>query len=380
MADYKQIIDALREIADRPGRQVKKYKENGGKAVGCFPVYTPEEIIHAAGMLPVGLWGGQTDIDEAKAYVPAFACSIMQSCLEYGLRGVYDDISAVLIPSMCDTLKCVGQNFKIGVPHIRHIQFTHPQMRQIEAGMVYLHTEYSRVRTALEEVAGKPVTEEALEEAIAVYNAHRAEMRRFVDVAAVHCDIITPSVRHAVIKSGFFMRKDEHTAYVQSLNDALQAVPENRGAGKRVMITGILAEPPSLLDLFADNGLSVVCDDLAQETRQFRHDVPDEGADAISRIAKWWSLVEGCSLAYDPSKKRFDLILSDVEKYGADGVVVCMMKFCDPEEYDYALLKKALDEKKIPTLYMEIDQQSEINEQARTRIQGFAEILEMTRG
>ncbi len=374
MADYNQIIDTLQDIARNPGAQVKEFKaRTGNKAVGCFPVYTPEEIVYAAGMLPVGLWGGMTTVSEAKAYIPAFTCSIMQSCLELGLNGTYNELSAAIIPSMCDTLKCIGQNMKLGVPQLKYIQFTHPQMRQLEGGVKFLRSEYQRVQDLMQEVSGHKITEDDLACAIEVYNAHRAEMRRFTFLAADHTDVITPAVRHSVIKSGFFIEKERHTALVKDLNDALQELPAT-ATGKRLLLTGIMAEPTELLDIFCENGMSVVADDLAQETRQFRNDVPAEG-DGLTRLAKWWAGFEGCSLAYDPDKKRFDMILADVEKYKADGVVVCMMKFCDPEEYDYPLLKKMLEEKGIPTLYIEIDQQADSNESIRTRVQGFAEML-----
>ncbi|MGB5822855.1 MAG: 2-hydroxyacyl-CoA dehydratase family protein, partial [Proteocatella sp.] len=112
----------------------------------------------------------------------------------------------------------------------------------------------------------------------------------------------------------------------------------------------------------------------AQETRQFRTDVP-AGSHALERLARQWSDIEGCSLAFDPKKKRGHIIVDDVKNKNIDGVVYAMMKFCDPEEYDYPIIKKDVDAANIPNLYIEIDQQTTNNEQVRTRIQTFAEIL-----
>lgn len=375
MSDYKTIISRLQTAASKPSKEIHALKEKTGKKlVGCLPVYTPAEIVYALDMIPVGLWGGQVEISRAKAYVPAFTCSIMQSILELGLRGSYKDLCAVIVPSLCDTLKCIGQDLKVGCPDLRMIQFTHPQMRKIEAGVQFLEKEYLRTAAALEELAGQKLTEEKLSQAIVVFNANRAALRRFTELAQEHTDVITPEIRHAVIKSGYFMEKPEHTALLSELCDALSTMPLNKG-GKRVLLTGIMAEPDGLLKLLTENGISVAADDLAQETRQFRFDVPETGGSAMYRLAKWWEVFEGCSLAYDPDKKRFDMITEAVVKFSIDGVIVCMMKFCDPEEYDYPLLKTLLEEKEIPALYLEIDQQSDITAQASTRIQGFAEML-----
>lgn len=374
MKDYIEIINVFKEVAASPGKQAKQAKTAGKTVVGCFPVYTPAELVYAAGMFPIGLWGGQLEINEAKAYIPAFTCSIMQSCLELGLIGAYGDLSAVIIPSMCDTFKCIAQDFKVGVPQVRMIQFAHPQMRKLEAGVLFLKAEYQRIREALEQVSGKKITEDAIAEAIDVFNAYRQALRRFTELAQEHVDIVTPVVRHAVIKAGYYMDKPVYTALLHELCDGLAALPVSKG-DKRVLLTGILAEPDTLLEKLAENGLAVAADDLAQETRQFRYDVPTDSGDSMYNLAKWWQVFEGCSMAFDPNKKRLDMIIEDVKKYGINGVIVCMMKFCDPEEYDYPFLKKALEEKGIPELYMEVDQQSEIDAQASTRIQAFSEIL-----
>jgi benzoyl-CoA reductase/2-hydroxyglutaryl-CoA dehydratase subunit BcrC/BadD/HgdB len=63
------------------------------------------------------------------------------------------------------------------------------------------------------------------------------------------------------------------------------------------------------------------------------------------------------------------------ERYQADAIVLIQMKFCDPEEFDYPILKKELGEANTPLLYLEIEQQMDSPEQIRTRIQSFAEML-----
>ena len=83
----------------------------------------------------------------------------------------------------------------------------------------------------------------------------------------------------------------------------------------------------------------------------------------------------GCSLATDRDKDRIPMICDMVEKYGADAVIYCQMKFCDPEEFDYPLLYSKMEEKEIRNLMIEIDQQASSFEQIRTRIQSFVEMF-----
>ncbi|AKC62949.1 MULTISPECIES: 2-hydroxyacyl-CoA dehydratase subunit D [Clostridium] len=375
MDNIKNILSKLEGIVKNPKKVVSDYKERtGNKVIGCFPVYTPEEIVYAADMLPIGIWGGDVEANLAKQYYPAFCCSIMQSCMEFGLKGIYEGLSAVIIPGMCDTLNCMGQNWKFAIKDIPYIALVHPQNRKLEAGVEYLVEEYKHVKAKIEEIRGKEITEEEMQNSIDIYNEHRKVMRSFVDEAAKHPNTINNYQRNLVIKSGFFMRKDEHTKIVKELNELLAVLPEEKYDGKKVLVTGILLDSKEMLDVFEENKLRIVADDLAQESRQFRTDVP-EGKNALDRLARQWSNIEGCSLAYDPKKIRGSMIAKEAKAKGIDGVVFAMMKFCDPEEYDYPIVKKDIEKEDIPTTMIEVDQQNKSVEQIRTRIQTFSEIL-----
>lgn len=369
-----EILAKLEHVSNNPKELMKAYLDSGNKVVGSLPVYTPEEIVHAAGMVPMAIWGGDTSIEKAKEYFPAFACSIMQSTLEYGLKGSYDGLSAVIIPGMCDTLITMTQIWKSGVKNIPMIGLTFPQSRKIQAGVDFLVSEYEGIKAKMEEICGHEITEEALLKSIEVYNEHRKVMQEFVELVPDYLNTFTPYYRNVVIKSGHFMKKEEHTALVKELIAAVKGMPKEDFKGKKIITTGIILDDKELLKVLEDNNMAIVFDNVAQETRQFRTLVP-EGGSAIERLAKWWSEVEGCSLAYDPMKLRGKMVLDDAKRLGADAVVYALMKFCDPEEYDYPIFKKDMEEAGMPHLYIEIEQGTTSIEQIKTKMQTFADIL-----
>ena len=84
MADLHTNIECLKNACKNPRAQLDKYLAAGKKVIGCFEPYTPEELVHASGMIPMGLWGGHTELKLVKSYLPAFACPIMQANLEFG--------------------------------------------------------------------------------------------------------------------------------------------------------------------------------------------------------------------------------------------------------------------------------------------------------
>ena len=371
MTKVETLCKELRDIAANPGKSVAALKASGKKLVGMAPYYAPDEIVIAAGAAPVGIWGGQKSIQKARADLPPFVCSIMQSFKEYELEGAYDDLDAILFGSQCDTLKNMGQKWKGKAPLL---QFAHPQMRIIEASNVYLAEEYKHLAARLEKALGVKIESAKVTEAIDLCNANRVALQEFSKAAADHPELISPADRHMVVKARYFMDRATHTAKIKELVAELKAAPVVPWKGKKIILTGITAEPTELLDIFAEFNMAIVADDLLQEGRQFRTLVPD-GDCPFYRLAKQWQNIEGCSVAGDAKRVRGPMLMKMMKDSGADAVVVCMMKFCDPEEFDYAVYNTQFDEAGVRHLFIEIDQEAVSFEQARTRIQSFSEML-----
>jgi Benzoyl-CoA reductase/2-hydroxyglutaryl-CoA dehydratase subunit, BcrC/BadD/HgdB len=373
MSSIQGILNQMKAAYKNPTQTVADYKAKTGKgAVGCIAPYTPEEMVHAAGYLPIGLWGGQVELNRVRAVLPAFACSIMQSVKELELTNRYDILSAVICPSACDTLKAIGQKWtRKDTPMI---QFVHPHNRKLPAAVTFLSREYQSVRERLEAAIGERISDEAINRSIDIYNAQRKVMREFGEVAADYPDLIDPIDRHVVFKSAFFMRKEDHAALVSALIDLLKTEPKKEWDGLKVVVSGIAIEPDSVLEIFKEMKLAIVADDLAQESRQCRVDAP-EGTCPLERMAKQWQNMYGCSLAYEHEKTRVPMLRELYEQKKADAVIVAMMKFCDPEEFDYPMIKTEMETNSIPLLQLEIDQQIQSVEQLRTRLQSFVEMI-----
>lgn len=370
--NLKKYIDLFEHIAKNPKEALLNHKKETGKGgVGILPVYAPEELVDAAGYLPLGIWGGQKTISKARTHLPAFACSIMQSVMEMEIEGMYDELDAVIMSVPCDTLKCFSQKW---MGKAKPIVFTHPQNRKIEVANKFLVEEYKIVRKKLEDILGVTITDEAINNSIEVYNENRKVMREFSDLASKYPHIIDPIVRHNVFKSRWFITKKKHTEYVKEFIEEIKKSEILPWSGKKVILTGIMAEPNEVLNIFKEENFAIVADDLAQESRQFRHDTP-EGTDPLYRLAKWWQELDGCSLATDPKKVRGQMLIDLCKKYEADAVIVCMMKFCDPEEFDYPVYYAELNNANIKNIMVEIDLEMTSFEQVKTRIQSFNENL-----
>jgi bcr-type benzoyl-CoA reductase subunit C len=377
------LLRPFEEAANDPRAQLEAILSKGKKAIGVFPYYIPEEIPYAAGLVPFGIWGGNVQIREAGRYFAAFYCDIARSGLEYALNGTLDKLCGVIMPSLCDTLRPLTQNFRAARPDIPFFFLAQPQNRRADFGVEYTKSEYIHLKEGIERLTGAPIVEDALRNAIEVYNRSRETRRNFVRLAGKNPALISPKARLAVLKSAYFMDATEYTDALKNLNEAIEVAEKSSGGKQngdyiRIVTSGIIADNPGLLRVFEENGVCIAADDIAHESRAIRYDVPPIPAngDAITALAMQFAERTDDSLLYEPDLSSRDRhLVKLVRENDAKGVLFLMMQFCDPEELDYPHLKATLDREGIPSLSIPFDQQMREFGQAKTQIEAFCEVL-----
>lgn len=378
MAGINEILGQFEEAARNPWLAVKEAKAEGKKVVGCVPYFVPMELVHAAGMHPVELWGGGEITGTGGSYYPAFYCSLLFTLIERALDGTYDDLDAAIVPTTCDGLRNLEENWKYARPDANIIDFVQPMVRDTRESHNYQVGQLRYVADRLAEVSGEKVSERAIRESIIVYNAQRQAMRRFSELAAQHTDAVPVRARQAVYAAARSMAVERHTALVTELCDALQELPTYDPSGIKVVLSGILVDALPLLDLFEQNGITVVGDLTLSESARYATDIPGR-INPYDSLATLWEDVRGASIALDPKKERGEMLIELARERGADGVIACIVKFCEPEEFDVPVMMQQMQTASMPFLVLEMDTQEAANEQAATRIQAFVEMIEATR-
>lgn len=381
MDEIKELLEQFKYYANNPRKQLDKYLAEGKKAVGVFPYYAPEEIVYAAGIVPFGVWGGQGSIERAKAYFPTFYYSLALRCLEMALDGTLDGLSASIITTLDDTLRPFSQNYKVGVGQkIPMIFLNHGQHRKEEFGKTYNARIFNKAKEELERICGVTVTDENLKKAFEVYNENRSEKRRFIKLAAKHPQTVKASDRCYVLKSSYFMLKDEHTALLKQLNAKLEALPEESWDGVRVVTSGIITDTPGLLEVFDAYKICIVADDVAHESRALKIDIDLSIEDPMLALADQFARMDEDPLLYDPDiYKRPKYVVNLVKENNADGCLLFMMNFNDTEEMEYPSLKQIFDAENLPLIKMGYDQQMIDFGQVKTQLETFNEIVQLNR-
>ena len=373
------MLKEFAEVAEHPHRVLTAYKNEGKKVIGILPYFAPVELVVAAGMVPMGIWGSnKKTISQAKEYCATFYCTIAQLALEMLLDGTMDQLDGIITPTICDTLRPMSQNFRVAMEgKLPCIFLAHPQNRRPAFGLQFTVDQYMHVKNELEKISGEPISDEALRNAIKVYNKSRAARRKFSKLASEHCDVISAVSRSAVYRASWFMLKDEYTEKLEQLNAELEKLPAANWTGKKIVTSGIICDNPKLMQILDDNKIAIAADDVANESRPCLVDAAETG-DPMMALAQQFADQDYDVLLYDEhssENRRADFIVKMVKESGAQGLVLFMQQFCDPEEMEYPYLKKALNAAGIPHIKLGVDQQMRDFGQASTALEGFADVL-----
>ncbi|MCI7680995.1 MAG: 2-hydroxyacyl-CoA dehydratase subunit D [Fusobacterium necrophorum] len=381
MEEIKELLEQFKYYANNPRKQLDKYLAEGKKAVGIFPYYAPEEIVYAAGVVPFGVWGGQGPIERAKEYFPTFYYSMALRCLEMALDGTLDGLSASMVTTLDDTLRPFSQNYKVSAGRkIPMIFLNHGQHRKEDFGKQYNARIFKKAKEELEKICDVKVTDENLKKAFEIYNENRSEKRKFIKLAATHPQTIKASDRCHVLKSSYFMLKDEHTALLKKLNEKLAALAEEAWDGVRVVTSGVITDNPGLLEVFDAYKVCIVADDVAHESRALKVDIDLSIEDPMLALADQFARMDEDPILYDPDIfKRPKYVVDLAKENNADGCLLFMMNFNDTEEMEYPSLKQAFDVAKIPLIKMGYDQQMVDFGQVKTQLETFNEIVQLNR-
>jgi len=382
MTTVENIVSRYREpLENFPLELAAEWKKNHSdkKLIGCYPVYHPVELIHAAGMVPIGVIGGgnRLEIANADSRFQSFVCSIVKSTLELGLTGRLDFLDGIVFHSICDPARNLGSVFTRNFPHLLVDYIHFPQNMTSPHTVDYLVAEYRRVMTGYERLAGRAIRDDDLRHSIAIYNEQRRLLRELYGIRAANPQNLSTVESYILMRVGTLMPPEEHIAI---LKEALAAIRERDEKPKdriRVVLEGSFCEQPplELIEGLEAAGCYILDDDFLIGGRWFVEDIPSDG-DPLRNIAESYlrrSVYSG--VKHDTRESKSKHLIDKVRKTGAAAVLILAAKFCEPALFDYALYKRALEKEGIPHLCLEFEEKMWIFDKARTEVETFVESM-----
>lgn len=363
---------------------VKRWKEAGTdrKAIGYMPVYVPREIIHAAGMLPVGILGGgdQLDVIHGDGYYQSYICRIPRSTIELAITGRLDCLDGMMFPSTCDVIRNLSGmwQLKFADKFVRY--FDVPQNFDLDIGGVFYTRELQVLCEELEELGGEKITAEKLRVSIALYNENRWAIRELYDYrSAEPWQALTPEV-YLLMRAGMVLPVDEHTQLIRDYIAAAKKVKRPVRDNCRIVINGLFCEQPplGLLKSIELAGCYVVDDDFMLVARWLLEDVPADGDPFKNLSDAFISYSIETSCKYVPERKnKGEYLIRSVQSNRAEGVIFASPSFCDPALLDRPMLQRALSAKGIPYTAFKFAENSGQMQPIREQAGTFADSIKL---
>lgn len=362
-------------------REWKDAKE-GRKVIGYMPVYVPREIIHAAGMLPLGILGGgdQMEVIHGDAYYQSYICRIPRSTVELGVTGKLDFVDGMLFPSICDVIRNLSGMWKMMFPEVYSKYFDVPQTYEDEIGGVFYTNEMREFMGDLEKMSGRKITDDDLNNSIDLYNKNRQLVRELYELRAQVPWNTPASEVYLVIRAGLVLPVEEHSVMLEQYIAAAKATDRPMRDNSRVVVTGLFCEQPplNLIKSLELAGCYVVDDDLMLVTRWLIGDVPTKGDPLHNLSQAFLHHSESTAAKYEPDQEeKGQFLVRAVKRTGAEGVIFASPSFCDPALLDRPMLQNVLKKAGIPHIAFKYAENSGQMQPIREQAGTFADSIKL---
>ncbi len=341
------------------------------RAVGYLCTYVPEELIHAAGLVPIRILPNAAPATRADAHLQSYTCSLARSCLDRALAGNLDFLAGVVFANTCDTMQGLSDIWRQSFPDRFVETVVGPVALSSPHAHRYMIAELRRFAGSLEKQFGASITDDALRASIRLYNQRRRELAQFYALR----ESFTAVEWFNVMNSTLLLPPDESP--VLSFPKGRENQPGAPSPGEtdrvRLALVGSTIDEPALLQILDELETLVVADDFCNGARYFDTLVAEEG-DPFEALADRELTRMACPCKHTTLNDREKRLLTMVHDYRLQGVIFYLKKFCDPHAWDYVPLAAALDRIGIPHLQLEVEQVPAVG-QTRVRVEAFLEMI-----
>lgn len=370
------MVDQFRDWDKNRHTYAKAWKERtGGKVVGYFCTYVPEEILYAANILPVRILGSHEPQDVTEAHIFGMFCPFCRDCLAQGLKGRYDYLDGIMIAQSCLHIRQAYTSWSKHIPTEFSYYLPMPNNVQSQHSVTYLTGELKAFKSAVEKWIGKSISDEDLRSGIRLMNESRSLMHQLYEYKKKDNPLISGEETMEVAISQQLIHKTDHIKELKKLLEELKTKSNGKNTGTRLMLLGSENDDIPFVQMVESVNGTVVIEDHCIGTRYFWNNVENSDDDSINLIARRYVERPACPSKDWMDRSRINHILNLAKEFNVKGAIVIQQKFCDPHELDIPAITKALSNNGIKTLFLEFDVTVPIG-QFKIRVEAFLEMLQ----
>lgn len=371
-----QELDSLeRSFQERHQYAMDWKARTGGKAVGIFCTYIPEEVLYAAGTLPVRVFGSHEIQDVTEPYIFSNWCPFCRDCLAQGLLGKYDYLEGLTYAHCCMHMRQAFTNWIRERPVPYSLELYIPSLLTGRHAKAAFTASIEGFRRSVEEWLGITITDADLDRAIEVYNTNRSLLGQLYELRQQDNPPLSGAEAMAAVLSSQVMDKAEHSQLLRRILQELPSrSPVSSNGDVRLMMIGSENDDLEFVRFVESLGAVLVADELCTGSSYFRGTISNS-QNRAEAIAQRYIDRPPCPHKDTPDRRRLPHIRKQAKEYNVQGVLLIQQKFCQPHAWDFPAIRTVLDEESIPSLTLEFDITVPVG-QFRTRIEAFLEIIQ----
>lgn len=374
-----EICSTFRKACEEPFNPgLKAYKESGGKIIGVLYNQIPEELIFAAGMLPVRLRASDNATTElAASRFTQVNCSLVKHFYDAAARGRFDFIDGLVSSNACDHARKLEENWaaKLNPPYAYLLCF--PKRQGDDLQTAHLAHEIAKLKASLEEHFGVQIGEDDLRSSIASCNETRRLQMRLYELRATRPNPpITGTQALAVAMAATCMPRAGYNELLRELVALCEDEPGVEGYRARVVVYGGEIDSFDLFEAIESQGALIVGDSIGGFGRRAADMQVAQDDDPIAALAYAYLQVRPSEPRLHGTRaQRWAYLERVASEARADGIVQVHIPVCDLWSYERMMFDVEVANKGLACLDLDTEYVFSTPGQTRTRVQAFVESI-----
>jgi len=383
MKDFNQ--DAFIKIADGiENPYIGEWKKAGKKVIGYYCTYIPEELLHAAELLPFRIRStGNEDTDLGDVYMVRFTCSFVRMTLDLAFKGGFDFLDGLVMSNCCDHARRMFELFDLKIFTRKEFPSKPPSFYVpiphviTDVGFEYYKNQIIRLKQKIEEKFSlSPISEETLATSIQIYNKNRELLRKIYTLRGLDRPKLSGSLALKIAMANTSIPKDQANIELERIINQLNDFEGISSKKKRIMLIGSVIDNTGFIDILENSGGIVVSDFLCFGTRNFLEDVKLRSKnDPLAEITERVYYRTSCPRMMDDHLRRFEFIKEEIQKSKIEGVIIQRINNCDLHGCENMILEHKLKELNIPVFNIDRENFQKDYSRIQTRIEAFLEMI-----
>jgi len=372
-------FDALARAYRERDTAALEWKAQGGLVVGCLGSDVPEELLVAAGILPIRVCGDpEADLAAADHYIERAFDPRVRSIFLRIIEGAYSYLDRLIVSNSSDALVRVFYYLRelhrtdptLAIPDLYFFDLLHTRYR---TSALYNRDRARDLKKVIEGWCGRSITETDLAQAIAACEENRRLLRKLGDLRAPGPPRVSGLRSLMAIGASMLMPREVHTHLLSSFLEEAEAGEPLSGV--RLFVTGSVQDHPQFYELVESCGALVVGEDHDWGARHLAGEI-DTTADPIDGIVDRYHLRQPGTHQATVSQ-RVSALSAQVRASKAQGVVFFIYEADDAPSWDFPEQKRALDARGIPVLLLDhrpyrVDGSDELRGQLQSFVRSIA--------